>query len=243
MKHKILYFFILFVFLLTKDSNLLAQVEWLQMQNSHIIKGTRHIPYPSYSGTPYLNDKFVPGEIEFSDGTKVGISALRYSSYRDELIYYNSAISAQIIIDKITLKGFSFTDNNGVKRVFRQQYYDGFLNGNRYFEVLSDGNISLLVNRKVVLQTCSVYADPSGVQKNMSYQEAYNYFIYSSEKGYEPIRIGKNSLLSKFDMPAQKSIKKLLRKNKVVISNETGFVKAWNLLEGSGIYIQLMSNK
>ena len=163
---------------------------------------------------------------------------MRYSSYRDELIYYNSAISAQIIIDKITLKGFSFTDNNGVKRVFRQQYYDGFLNGNRYFEVLCDGNISLLVYRKVVLQTCSVYADPSGVQKNMSYQEAYNYYLYSCEKGYEPIRIGKNSLLSKFDMPAQKSIKKLLRKNKVVISNETGFVKAWNLLEGSGFLIQ-----
>ena len=235
MAYKFFYFLILF--LLTQVSLLMAQVELPQMPNSHIIKGTRHIPYPSYSETPYLNDKFVPGEIEFSDGTKVGISALRYSSYRDELIYYNSAISAQIIIDKITLKGFSFTDNNGVRRVFRQQYFDGFISGNRYFEVLSDGNISLLVYRKVVLQTCSVYADASGVQKNMSYQEAYNYYIYSSKKGYELIRIGKYSLLSKFDTPTQKSIKKLLRKNRVVISNETSFVKAWNLLEENGLLI------
>jgi len=162
---------------------------------------------------------------------------LRYSSYRDEIIYYNAAISAQIIIDKISLKGFSFTDENGVKRIFRQQYYNGYLPGNRFFEVLSEGDISLLVYRKVVLQVCPVYNDNSGNLRNMSYQQAYNYYLYNEKKGYELIRINKNSLLSKFDKLTQKSVKKILRKNKVMVNDEPSFVRAWDLLKENGIKV------
>lgn len=218
-------------------TSLMAQEELPKSWNTQKIKGTRLIPYSSYSGYPYLNDKFALGEIEFLDGTKVEKIPLRYSSYRDEIIYYNTAISSQIIIDKISLNGFAFTDEKGVNRVFRRQYYNGFLPGDRYFEVLSDGDVSLLVYRKVVLQTCPPYTDNSEILKNMTYQEAYNYYLYNSKKGYELIRIGKNSLLSKFDKPTQKLIKKILRKNSLLITDETSFVKAWNLIKENGINI------
>ena len=216
-------------------TSLKAQEELQKKGNDEKIKGTRQIPYGAYLGSPYLNDKFCYGEIEFADGIKMDSLGLRYSSYRDELIYYNAAISAQIVIDKISLKGFSITDENGVKRVFRQQYYNGFYPGNRYFEVLSDGEISLLVYRKIVLQVCPIYYDNAGNLKNMSYQEAYNYYLYNSKKGYELIRLNKNSLLSKFDKPTQKSVKKILRKNKVQVTDEPSFIIAMNLLKENGI--------
>jgi len=217
--------------------SVMAQDDLPKNGNTQKIKGTRLLPYLSYDGKPYLNDKFTNGEIEFLDGTKIANIAIRYSSYRDEIIYYNTAISAQIIIDKISLNGFSFSDENGVLRVFRRMYYNGYMPGDRYFEVLSEGDVSLLVYRKVVLQVCSPYIDSSEKLKNMSYQEAYNYYLYNGKKGYELIRIGKNSLLSKFDKPTQVEIKKLLRKNKVSVSNESGFVRAWNLIKENGIKI------
>jgi hypothetical protein len=204
------------------------------------IKGTRHIPYFTYKGNPYLNDEFIFGEIEFADGTKAKGIKLRYSTYRDELIYFNTAISAQIIIDKISLKGFTLADANGVKRIFRQQYYNGFLSGNRYFEVLSDGAVSLLAFRRVVLLNCPTYSNNGKTLLNMSYQEAYSYYIYDSDKkGYELIRLNRNSLLSKFDKTNQKLIKKLLRKNDVSIDDEQSFVMAWNLLKENGFKINL----
>lgn len=235
MTNRILY--IITLFGLLAATSLTAQNELPKNSNTEKIKGTRHIPYPFYSGAPFMTEKFVPGEIEFLDGTTIHDLKLHYSSYRDEIIYYNSAISAQIIIDKISLKGFAFTEENGEKRIFRRQYYDGFLPGNRYFEVLSDGNISLLAYRKVVLQTCSTYTDNAGKLLNMSYQEAFNYYFYSSQKGYELIRLNRNSFLSKFDKPIQKTVKKILRKNNVSITDEPSFVKAWNLIKENGITI------
>lgn len=201
--------------------------------NSEKIKGTRFIPYPGYSGSPYLTDKFLNGEIEFPDGTKIGNLGLRYSTYRDEIIYYNPAISAQIIIDKISLKGFSFTDSKGVKRVFRRQYYNGLLHEERYFEVLSDGKISLLVYRKVDLETC----DTSYNKFGLAFQPSYHFYFYAADKGYSPINPNRNSLLSKFDKPNQKLVKKILRKNKIQILDEPGFVAAWNLVMENGIKI------
>ena len=235
MANRILY--IIFFFGLLANTTLKAQEKLPQKWTAEKIKGTRQIPYASYSGSPFLNDKFATGEIEFPDGSKKDSIGLRFSSYRDDVIYYNTAISAQIVIDKISLNGFSFTDENGQKRIFRRQYYDGFLPGNRYFEVLSDGDIALLVYRKVVLQVCPPYNDNSGVLKNMSYQEAFNYYLYNRKKGYDLIRINKNSLLSKIDKLTQKSVKKLLRKNKIEVNDELSFIKAWNLLKENGITV------
>lgn len=201
--------------------------------NAEKIKGTRFIPYPGYSGSPYLTDKFVVGEIEFLDGVKAGNLGLRYSSYQDELIYYNSVVSAQIIIDKISLKGFSFTDDKGEHRVFRRQYYNGLLHEERFFEVLSDGKVSLLVYRKVDLETC----DTSYNKFGLAFQPSFYYYIYSADKGYSPLKMNRSSLLSKFNKPNQKLVKKMLRKNKVLIADEHSFVAAWNLIKDKEIEI------
>jgi hypothetical protein len=236
MVKKILYILMLLNLLLVKT--LPAQEELPKNWNSEKIKGARFIPYATYLGNPFLSDGFLPGTIEMSDGKTVGGLQLRYSSYQDELIYYNTDVSTQIIVDKVSLKGFSLTDERGVKHTFRQQSYDGPMPGNRFFELLSEGDVSLLVHRKVLLLTCPIYGEV-GKEKNTSYQEAYNYFLYNKEKGYKLIKITRNALLSLFDSSNQKLAKKILRKNNVSISDENSFVKAWNLLKENTILVQL----
>ena len=196
------------------------------------IRGSRFIPYPNYPGAPFLNNKFLVGEIEFLDGTKIENIGLNYGTYRDELIYYNTAISTQIVIDKISLNGFSFFDKKGVKRVFRRQYFTGSFKGDCYFEVLSKGDISLLAYRKVNIEATDTYYSKTG----MSYQPSYSYYLYSPDKGYTPINLSKNSLLSKYSKTNQKLLRKTLRKNGVYISDEPSFVKAWNLTNEYGIH-------
>ncbi len=212
-------------------SSALSAQETKQLNLDQVkIRGTRFIPYPNFSGKPYLNDKFILGEIELNDGTKIGNIGLSYSTYRDELIYYNTAVSAQILIDKISLKGFSLMDPRGEKRIFRRQYYDGSIHDNCYFELLSDGKFSLLAYRKVNLEPCDTYYTKSG----LSYQPAWCYYIYSVGKGYSQVNISRNSLLSKFSKQNQKLIRKLLRKNGIFIADESEFTKAWNLIVENG---------
>lgn len=195
-------------------------------QTSEKIRGARFIPYPNYTGKPYLYDKFLMGEIELTDGTRISNLGLSYSTYRDELIYYNSSISAQIVIDKISLNGFTIHEPNGNSRHFSRQYCGEYMHDHSYFELLSKGKISLLAYRKVNLEPCNTYYSKSG----MAYVPAYSYFLYAQEKGYTPVNPTRNSLLSKFSKPNQKIAKKLLRKNGVVIADESGFIEAWNLI-------------
>ena len=227
----------LFVFILLNllSATVLPAQEVLPKNwNSDKIMGVRFIPYATYQGNPFFNDSFFPGKIELTDGTIIGALQLKYSSYRDELIYYNSEISTQIVIDKMSLRGFSLTDEKGVEHRFKLQNFSHALPEYRFFELLSDGDISLWVQRKVLLLTSPIYGEV-GKEKNLSYQEAYNYYLYNKEKEYELIRISKGSLLSKCDPSNQKLARKILRKNKVNIQDEKSFVKAWYLMKENGV--------
>lgn len=229
MTYKKLYTLLLFA--LVSTAALFAQEIRQSSTNLEKIRGTRFIPYPNYSGKPYLNEKFVLGEIQLNDGTIIGNIGINYSTYRDELIYYNPAISAQIQIDKISLKGFSFIDKYGKKRVFHRQYGSALLHDECYFEVLSEGSVSLLVYRKVNLESCDTYQSKSG----LAYEPAYQYYLYSPQKGYLPVNITRGSLLSKFSKSNQKVVKKLLRKYGIMVADESGFVKALSLIAEKGV--------
>jgi hypothetical protein len=198
------------------------------------IKGVRQLPYVSYDGFPFLTENWILGKIELESGVVIDSLYLKYSSFKDELIYYNKPAGAQIMIDKSSLKGFIFTGADGNTRVFRKLYYDNFVKGDRYFEVLSDGETDLLAFRKVNLNTTTPYYDKNGIMKNMVYELNYNYYFYSPEKGYLSVRMNYSDLLTKFDKLSQKPIRKLLRKNRISITGENSFINAWKTIEKEG---------
>ena len=201
------------------------------------IKGVRYLLDAVYNGFPFLNDSWLPGRIEFADGEIADSIYMRYSSYKDELIYFNKSISAQIMIDKASLNGFWVADKDKKMHVFRKQYFDGFIKGDRYFEVLTDGETKLLAYRKVNLTATTPYHDINGILKNMEYTTDHQFYFYSPEKGYTPVRLNRSALLAKFVKTDQKAIKKLLRKNRMQILDEDSFIDAWKTTEKDGFKV------
>lgn len=198
------------------------------------IKGARIIPFPSYNGSPYLTENWLPGKIELTNGEIIDSLHIRYSSYKDELFYYNSEASSQINIDKATLNGFEFTDIDGLDRVFRKQFFEGYTKTYRFFEILSPGPISIVAHRKTALNTTTAYHDKSGILKNMEYVAEPQLYFYSKEKGYTNIKPNTASFLSKFDKNSQKPIKRLLRKNRIRIKTEDSLIQAWEIINKEG---------
>jgi len=198
------------------------------------IKGIRFLPYSLYNGNPFLTEDWYLGKIEFTKGDIADSLSLKYSSYKDELIYYNREIGTMINIDKASINGFNFIDAEGRTRKFTKQYFDNSEKSYRFFEVLSSGEISLLAYRKVILNTTSPYHDNNGNLRNMAYERHYQFYFYDPEKGYSLVRLNLTSLLSKFDKTLQKPIKKLLRKNKIRIQDEYSFIQAWKAIEKEG---------
>ncbi len=230
---QIMLLFLTFSFAKTVSAQETQNVKW----DGEKIKGVRFLPYAAYQGFPYLINSWQIGKIEFESGESTDGLNLRYSTFKDELIYYNNTISAQIAIDKASLMGFSLQDGTGKTRIFRKQFYDGYMKGDRYFEVLSSGETNLLVYRKVSLQTTSAYKDQRGVLTNLEYANDFQFYFYSPEKGYTSVKPNWLSLMAKFNKTDQKPIKKLLRKSKIRISNEESFVRAWKVIEKEGFKI------
>ena len=201
------------------------------------IKGVRLVPYPSYNGSPFMTDTWCQGKIEFTTGEIADSLFIKYSSYKDELFYYNSEAASQINIDKASLKGFQFVDPNGRTRIFQKQHIDNFMKGYLFFEVLSDGPISLLAFRKSSLNTTSPYHDKSGILKNMEYVPDYHLYFYSADKGYTSVKTNRTSFLSKFEKVYQKPIKKILRKSRIKIENEDSLIQGWKVIEKEGYQV------
>jgi len=227
----------LFVWLFSHSGSVTAQNKLNQNWDSQKIKGVRHIAYPTYTGFPFLNDVWVLGQIEFNNGEIADSLYLRYSAFKDELLYYNKTLTSQIVIDKASIKGFSFTETNGSIRNFRKQFYDGYMKGDRYFEVLSKGETDLLVYRKRILTTTTPYKDEQQILKDQEYTNSYQYYFYTPDKGFTLVRPNLNAFLDDFNEADQKSVKKLIRKNRVRISDEESLVLAWKIVENAGYKI------
>ena len=71
------------------------------------IKGIRQESYSIYEGKPYFTDKWCVGNILLTNGESIDSLYMRYSSFKDELIYFNSEINIQIKIDKTIISAFS----------------------------------------------------------------------------------------------------------------------------------------
>jgi len=230
---------LLFAWLFSHTGMISAQETFNRKWDGQKIKGVRHIAYPTYTGLPFLTDVWVPGQIKFNSGEIADSLFLRYSAFKDELLYYNKSLATQIVIDKASIGGFSFTGPDGNLRTFRKQYYDGYMKGDRYFEVLSEGETDILVYRKRILTTTTPYKDEQEILKDQEYTNAYQFYFYSPGKGYALVRPNQNAFLDIFNTIDQKPVKKLLRKNRVRISDELSLVLAWKIVERAGYKVIL----
>lgn len=228
---------LLFALLFSFAARVGAQAPLNRNWEGQKIRGVRHIPYPSYTGSPFLTDVFVPGKIEFTNGESADSLFLRYSSFKDELLYFNQNLSTQIVIDKASINGFSIITKDGLTHTFRKQYYDGFMKGDHFFEILSRGQTDLIVLRRMILSSTLAYRDESKMLKDQGYISSYQFYFYSPEDGYSLIRLNRNALLAKFNVSDQKQIKKLLRKNRLRISDEESMILAWKIIERAGYRI------
>lgn len=228
---------LLFLWLFSHSGIINAQEPFNRNWAGQKIKGVRHIAYPTYTGFPFLNDTWVAGQVEFNNGEIADSLFLRYSAFKDDLLYYNKPLTSQIVIDKVSLNGFSYTGPDGNLRTFRKLYYDGYMKGDRYFEVLSKGETDLLVYRKRILTTTSPYKDDQQIMKDQEYTNAYQFYFYSPGKGFALVRPNLNAFLDVFNELDQKPVKKLVRKNRVRITDEGSLILAWKIVEDAGYKI------
>lgn len=112
------------------------------------IKGKEDI-----EGSPYYKDDWLIGTIKMEAGNTISDMALRFDLYRNDLTYLKND---SIFVVSAPMKEFSVKEirnGNFVTTVFKCGYAsNGIMTEKTFYEVLADGNISLLRYLKVNLE-------------------------------------------------------------------------------------------
>jgi len=194
------------------------------------LPGIRYYVRPSYMGSEFLTEKWCPANLVLENGDRYDSILVRLNSYLDELIEYNNRINATIMLDKAAISGFDITFEDGLTGHFQKIYFDKFPKGDRYFSILYEGKLKALLWYKTIETQTSVYVDPSGFMHNTEFVLTRNYYIEFPGGEIVKFALKRRSFLQVFP-EHKKQVRRLLRKNDVLLKTEDDISKAVSLIE------------
>ena len=177
--------------------------------------------------------EWVEGEITFTNGDTHKDLKLRYQAYDDELLAYNENGRFIFMVEKELVNNFSFVDGSKTRKFVRLNKSNN-RQTNIYLEELYKGEVSLLVNWYIYEQSVSPYIDRNGIKRAIDYQMHKDYYFLKENNGLQKIKLNRKALFIQFP-EHKKAIKRLLRKQNLIIRNEQAMAMALSLIKENGL--------
>ena len=237
------YLVILFILLLQVAAS--AQYSGLYSENLNLksnrlhgkLTGEVYFLSLTSNASHFLQKDWVEGTITLKDGDVFEGIRMRYMAYGDELVVYNSNIKTLFIVDKNTVKQFTFktplSSGNFAERKFVNLDSLGVFLDRTYFEELYSGTVQLLVFHQIEERKISPYIDSSGKLSDTEFRMNKIYYLLSKVNELTRFQLKNRSLYNLFP-ENKKEMRKLLRKNKINIIDESSAVQAFDLLDVNG---------
>lgn len=185
----------------------------------------------------FLQKEWVTGSITLADGDVFENVKLRYMTFGDQLVAYNDNVRTLFIVEKSTVKEFKFK-SAGISSYPERKFINldslNLPGGKSYFEELYTGSAKLLAYHFVNEVKVTPYNDNAGVMRDTEYKAAENYFLFTDKNELFRVQRKKSSFY-KIYPEHKKEIRKLLRKNRVSLIDQSSLVLAVKLLDEAGI--------
>lgn len=186
----------------------------------------------------YIEKEWIKATIELKTGEVFNNVSCRYSNFEDELIYFNDNIKALVKADKEKVSGFTLNYELSGKNRPDVTYVNidsvsNIVNTN-YFECLYRGKVMLLVANRISELKVSPYNDSSGILRDTEFVARKATYIYSPTMGLNRVKFSNHSIANAFP-ENEKTVLKLLRQNKIRISDGFSAAKALDLIEKAGL--------
>jgi hypothetical protein len=174
--------------------------------------------YYNVTGSPYLTESFVTGEIVMNDSIKFVNIPLRLNMYtnmmefrnqRNQILEIDTFRNYAFFVGGLTLKTTTFIENNLEKK--------GVL------QVLVDGDIKLLKRQRVAFKAATKPEGFKDKQPNMFVRETDRYFL--SINGQTPVSFSKRKTLLNKLIEAIPEIEQYAKNNRVRINSEESLIK------------------
>ncbi|MBS0031058.1 hypothetical protein ACTJJ0_29130 [Chitinophaga sp. 22321] len=214
MKHWMLYVLLLF-----------AGLEKATAQGGVYLKGVDGRPffeksYVDIQGSPYLQDDWAKGTVEFKDGKAYKDVELKYDQVRDALLFKNE--KGEPFEFSKPVKAFSLTNRKDNRQlVFRNGYNPvKGATADSYYELLADGAMQLLLRKSKKIREDKAYGSATTVR---TVEEYVNYYI---SKNGTPVNIKKSEKAVLEAIGGNSAaLEAYIRSNKLNLKNDEDLVK------------------
>lgn len=194
---------------------------------------------PVSNANYFLQKDWEDGTIILKDGDVFENMRMRYMAYGDELVAYNVNNRTLFVVDKSIVKEFIFYSHSETGKLTEQKFINidslNLLFNKSYFHELYSNTSKLLCFYQVEQNKVSPYIGVGGKMYDIEFRLKTMYYILSNEKGLEKIQLRNRSLFNIYP-EHKKEIKKILRKNKINITDESSVIQAVKTLDSMGFF-------
>lgn len=143
--------------------------------------------------------------------THLGLK-LRFNAFTGELIAYNERTKGLFEVDRDLVAAFSIVLPNGANQNFRKLTLRGEGSPEYYYEILHEGNISIMSHVRIEVTTTSLFKNEFGLLDNKRFDTLRTHYFISTNGTLMRIYSGRKWLLQHF--PDQKrEVRRFLRNN------------------------------
>ncbi len=144
------------------------------------------------SGSQYLFEEWVRGEVSLATGAVVKAESLRYNGYLDELIWLNPLGSMPVMVDKSLVSSFVlYGPHDRQPLVFEKISHRSWYASEPsqiYAQVLYRGEMSLMAYRNIRKTGENTIYTESGITVKENISPSHEYFLLSPEGRVHQIR-------------------------------------------------------
>lgn len=169
------------------------------------------------NGSPYLTDEFVPGTMETLNGTVIEGLTYRYNIYNDEMQFIvgedTAVINKPLALRSIEMDRKKFTYE--VYQASEQMVAAG------YFELISEGEMSLLFRRKLELEYDNYVPNygGGGGSKEFMLKKDDNYYVKLEGEAARKI-YNRKDFLNAIPKDLQSRAKQFIKEHKISVRKE-----------------------
>ena len=160
---------------------------------------------------------------------------LRYDAFNDELIAYNENIKGLFVVDKFRVNEFTIRHPRSGDQVFRRLPLTAMGQKEHYYQVLYEGNITLLRRNRIIEKKTSLYKNKYGKLDNRDYVLVQVSFIITPDNEVLRIFPGRRSITGLFP-DRKKEVRKVLREYNIVDYSIDGIPLIVRVLDNEGLF-------
>lgn len=236
MKRKMKYLILLlFIFLIQGTSAQKFYKPWINLtteSNSlqYKLPGTKYTITTSPLGTKFLNETWTSVTLYLENGDRYADLPARLNTFDDDLIVFNYRLGIPVKVDKDVVSSFDLLFDDGDTVHFKKIYFNGNPKADRYFRVLHEGKLKILLWYNTSEKETDVYTDENGTMHTSKYIPTQNYFLVFPTGEMKEFLLNKRSFLSLFP-EKKRQIRQLIRHQYLMIRTEDGIIRAVGLIE------------